>query len=317
MKRIVILFIVIFILFVNIAGWAQTKVTLFSGEIIVKGEDVYLKDVAKIEGTLKDALSTVRIIASPSPGGIRKIEKEYIRLRLKQLGFQREDVTLLGPDVITIKRAFQKIDKDLIRELAEEKIRDIIPSWAKRYQIILNIPRFSDIAPLGDVDIFIDFPSGNEVKGKTISFPVTISVGGKRWKRLYITAKVSLYADFPIAITSIKRNERISKNSYKIEERKVERISFPYVSPTEIEGYVACKNIYPGTIIDLTCISKPYQVKRGDIVEVVLKRGSIIIMLKAQALENGSYGDTIELKNLKSGKKFTGIVQDYGLVIVK
>ncbi len=301
----------------SFVGWSQTEIVLSHEKVVIIGENVYLKDVAEIKGDLKEALSYVRIISSPPPGGIRRIEKKYIQLRLLQLGFSKTDPVILGPNVVTIERAYQKISFDLINTLVQERVKDIIPSWAKRYQIIVNVPRFSNTAPLGDVDIFLELPQSDKIRTKTISLPVTININGKKWKRIYAMVKVLLYADLPIATNTIKKGEKISKESYKIEEGMVERLSFPYISPEKIVGYVALKNIYPGTIIDLTYISRPYQVKRGEIVEVVLRRGAITITLKAQALENGNYGDMIQLKNLKSGKKFTGIVQDYGLVIVK
>ncbi len=315
MKRIILFTIIVFIIFSSVS-WANTVITLSQKEVVVDGEDVYLRDIAKIEGDLKNTLSTLRIITSPSPGNIRILEKKYIILRIHQAGFD-SGISLVGPETITIKRAYQEIQRDLIRSLIEEKIKDIIPKWAKRYTIYPSIPNFSSHAPIGDLDIFIDIPSREKLKGRSISFPVTISINGNNWRRIYVSVKVSLFADVPVAISEIKKGEKITRDRYKIEEREIKEIAFPYISPDELRDFVALKNIYPGNIITLSCVSRPYQIKRGDIVDVVLIRGPITIKLKAQALQNGVYGDLIQLKNLKSGKKFTGIVKDYGLVIVK
>ena len=315
MKRIVLFTIIVFIIF-NSVSWANTVITLSQKEVIVDGENVYLKDIAKIEGDLKNTLSTLRIITSPSPGNVRILEKKYIILRMHQAGFD-SGISLIGPDTITIKRAYQEIQKDLIRALIEERIKDIIPKWAKRYIIYPSIPNFSSHAPIGDLDIFMDIPPREKLKGRSISFPIIISINGKNWRRIYISVRVSLFANVPVAISKIKKGEKITEDRYKIEEREIKEIAFPYISPDELKDFVALKNIYPGNIITLSYVSRPYQVKRGDIVDVVLIRGPITIKLKAQVLQNGVYGDLIQLKNLKSGKKFTGIVKDYGLVIVK
>ncbi len=315
MKRTVLFIIIVLTIFSSVS-WATTVITISRKEVVVDGENVYLKDIAKIEGDLKNTLSTLRIITSPSPGNVRILEKKYIILRIRQAGFDN-GISLIGPDTITIKRAYQEIQKDLIKTLIEEKIKDIIPKWAKRYTIYPSIPNFSSRAPIGDLDIFIDLPPKERLKGRSISFPITISINGNNWRRIYVSVKVSLFADVPVAISKIKKGEKITKDRYKIEEREIKEISFPYISPDALQEFVALKNIYPGNIITLSYVSRPYQVKRGDVVDVVLIRGAITIKLKAQALQNGIYGDLIQLKNLKSGKKFTGIVKDYGLVIVK
>ncbi len=304
------------IIWVNSLALANTNIVL-RHEAIVNGKNVYLKDIALLDGELSEELSKIRIVASPSPGGKREIEKRYIILRLRQLGYEENTVIVRGPEKVIVERAFQEISKKFVEDLAFEKIKDVIPKWAKRYEVFFDIPTFSKYAPTGNVEIFLDIPSLDKVKGRYISFPVTINIDGKKWKKFYVNCRLVLYADVPVAVTSIKKGERITKKDYKIEEKKIERPSFPYINPDEIDGYVALKNIYVGNIIDLTYISRPYQIRRGEIVNVILKRGAITIMLKAQALENGSYGDMIQLKNLKSGKKFTGIIKDFGLVIVK
>ncbi len=317
MKRVFFfLLLILSILWISPFIWASTTITL-KDKVIVDSENVYLGDIAFLNGELRGSLSRVRIVTSPIPGKEREIEKKYIVLRLRQLGYSDNEVVISGPEKIVVRRAYQEISTQLIEKLVRERIKDIIPKWAKRYEASLNIPGFSKFAPIGDIDVFVDIPTFNKIKGRIISFPVIINIDGRKWKKLYITVNLILYADVPIAITSIKRGEKISKGDYKIEERRIERASFPYISPNKISGYVALRNIYPGNIIDLTYISRPYEVKRGEIVDVILKRGVITIMLKAQALENGNHGDIIQLKNLKSGKKFTGIVKDFGLVIVK
>ncbi len=315
MKKFIFLFVVIFLL-INISIWADTTVSLLDNEVIVKGKNVYLKDIANIEGDLKDTISAVRIITSPSPGNIRKIEKTYVILRLKQAGFT-QNIHIFGPDMVTVKRAYQEISRDLIKSLIEEKIKDIVPTWAKRFEIFINIPNFSNIAPLGDLDIFIEIPPADKIRSNSISIPVTISIDGDKWKKIYTTCKVLLYADVPLAIRSIKKGEKITEDAYRKEERKITKLNFPYIAPEEVKGYEAVRNIYPGNIIDLSFISRPQLVKRGEIVNVLLIRGAIMIRIKAMALQGGAKGDLIQLKNIKSGKKFTGIVDDYGLVIVR
>ncbi len=317
MKKVTFFFILLLpIIWISSLALASTTIVL-KHEALVDGKNVYLGDIALLEGKLREELSKIRIVASPVPGDKREIEKRYIILRLKQLGYGENTVTVGGPEKVIVERAFQEISKKFVEDLAFEKIKDVIPKWAKRYEVFFDIPTFSKYAPTGNVEIFLDIPSLDKVKGRYISFPVTINIDGKKWKKFYVNCRLTLYADVPVAVTSIKRGQRITKEDYKIEERKIERPSFPYISPDEVDGYVALKNIYTGNIIDFTYVARPYQIRRGEIVDVVLKRGAITIMLKAQALENGSYGDMIQLKNLKSGKKFTGIVKDFGLVIVK
>jgi len=316
-RKKIIFLIFVFILFFGNYGWGITEVLLTRDKVVVSDTNVYLGDIAEIKGDLEHTLVTLRIITAPGPGKTKVLDKKYIQLRLKQSGFDIQEVKIEGFNSILIEGAYQRISKKVVEDLIRERVRDVIPEWVKQFKIMINIPNFDDIAPIGDLDIFIEIPQIQKISGSSFSVPVSININGARWKKFYTTVKTILYADVPVAITSMKRGEKITKKDYKIEKREIRGISFPYISPSEVEGFITLRNIYPGTIIDLTYLSKPYQVKRGQIVEVLFIRGAITIRLKAQALNNGFYGDVVELKNLKSGKKFSGIVKDYGFVIVR
>jgi len=58
-------------------------------------------------------------------------------------------------------------------------------------------------------------------------------------------------------------------------------------------------------------------VKKGDLVEVSAAEGSLIVTMKALAMENGAQGDTVTVRNPESRKDFAAMVIDENRVQVR
>ncbi len=56
--------------------------------------------------------------------------------------------------------------------------------------------------------------------------------------------------------------------------------------------------------IERRFVEKRYIVKTGDIVDVKLSKGAVVLKMRARSLENGSVGDTVKAMNLSSGRIF-------------
>ena len=64
-------------------------------------------------------------------------------------------------------------------------------------------------------------------------------------------------------------------------------------------------------------VSRRPFVKKGELVEVTANDGTLLITMKALAMENGAQGESVIVRNPESRKNFTALVIDENRVQVR
>lgn len=70
----------------------------------------------------------------------------------------------------------------------------------------------------------------------------------------------------------------------------------------------AVSSIPPGQILTRSLVRTPSAIRSGDHVSLIVNQGPIQIMASGTALQNGGYGQPIEVKNDGSGRKVEAVV---------
>lgn len=89
-----------------------------------------------------------------------------------------------------------------------------------------------------------------------------------------------------------------------------------FQKPEPLHGKVARRTILPGRLIAPASVRDAYLVQSGAPVEIVLVDRNLTITATAVSLEAGAAGDTVKLRNVESGRTFTGVVMPDGTVRV-
>ena len=84
----------------------------------------------------------------------------------------------------------------------------------------------------------------------------------------------------------------------------------------QVNGKLTRQTLLPGHYIPLNAIRDAYTVEQGAAVRVLYSEGGLIITATAVTLEPGSAGDVIKVRNMDSGRVFSGIVMADGTVRV-
>lgn len=95
----------------------------------------------------------------------------------------------------------------------------------------------------------------------------------------------------------------------------------PFSSPVatmaeEVEGKIARRTLLPGKLIPVSSLREPFIVQAGSPVTALFVHGGLTITATAVPLDSGGLGDLIKLRNVDSGKIFTGIVMADGTIRV-
>lgn len=133
---------------------------------------------------------------------------------------------------------------------------------------------------LGDVEWLVLIVAGEDVQ------KARISGTARAWQNQLVVSK-------PLAPKQIIRDEDL------IERRTlVDRLSDdPLLTRAEAVGQQASRELKPGTLLTARTVDAVQLVKAGQYVTITLKQGAVNIKTVARAMEAGSYGQTIRVKN--------------------
>ncbi|MBL0318550.1 MAG: flagellar basal body P-ring formation protein FlgA [Alphaproteobacteria bacterium] len=151
-------------------------------------------------------------------------------------------------------------------------------------------------------DITITYPAASE----SSSLPADHLKGSyDTWKQV------------PLVKIPIEKGQVIHEESLTTQWVKTSTV--PHDTATQmsqITNSVAKRSLAEGKWVRTRDIEQPVLVKRNDLVTILYKTQNLTLQSQAIALEDGSKGDRIRLKNAESKKEFMGIVDDQHTVLI-
>lgn len=142
----------------------------------------------------------------------------------------------------------------------------------------------------------------------SVSWMVAITGGGATKKTMiYATARAwqeQLVAAKPLAFHQIIRDGDVESKRVLVSDLGVE----PPTTEKQVVGQLAARELKIGSQITGRCVDPIQLVKMGQFVTITLEQGSVNIKSVAKAIENGTYGQTIRVKNEQTGEVLQVVV---------
>jgi len=137
--------------------------------------------------------------------------------------------------------------------------------------------------PAGRVTVRVDCPSGQAP-----------------WTR-YIQASVQVYEPVVVASRTLRRGERLGPADITLEERDINLVrDTVYRDPARAEGMAMRRTVQAGDPLTGQSVTEPVLVRRGDTVTLVAGNGAISIRHQGVALQDGTLGKRIDVRNQRS-----------------
>ncbi len=158
------------------------------------------------------------------------------------------------------------------------------------------------------------FPPGGRRDGNTA---VRVSCDRPVTWSLYVPVTVERYVDVLVARRSLPRHHTLTPADLSFERIEVSRHAGTYhEEKASLVGLQTRRSIRPGQIVGTQHVTQPDVVSRGQRVIILAKTGTVAIRMRGEALENGTPGDYIRVKNSSSGRVVEGEIQPSGAVRV-
>ncbi|WP_018873714.1 flagellar basal body P-ring formation chaperone FlgA [Thioalkalivibrio sp. ALJ16] len=158
------------------------------------------------------------------------------------------------------------------------------------------------------------FPPGGRREGNTA---VHLQCAGPVTWQLYVPATVERYAHVLVANRSLPRQHILTAGDLRFQRIETSRHAGSYhEDKSALVGQQTRRNIRSGQIIGTQHVTQREVVSRGQRVTILAENGSIAIRMQGEALENGTLGDRIRVKNTSSGRVVEGEIQASGHIRV-
>ncbi|WP_230264687.1 flagellar basal body P-ring formation chaperone FlgA [Stieleria sp. JC731] len=299
------------------------------GQSGVTDRTVHIGDIATLEGgsTTDRRLMSQLDLDSVVDGQPCLISQRQINTRLLLAGFSRQDFQIIGPAVAQAISTSPDHQSKMITNILAAQLGSQFGIDAKRISIRLDNATQVD-SFINQFDISSDAiklaPRNDFPIGRTrlqMQCAQKSSTQSRLPHQVWLDVTVGLSMRVAVASEPVTRGATITDQMIQVVERTISSRA-DYVDADSVAGKTASRYVPPGTILLASHLIASRQsstpvVKRNDVIDVVIRAGAGEIRLKnARAMEPGHPGDTIEILNPKSGKRFNAEVVSANLATI-
>lgn len=274
-------------------------------KVSLENEKIFLGQIADIDTddvALRQQLEACVIGRAPLPGKSRRIDGDYLNVKLQQAGIDLARITLQAPDQIEVARASRTISEQALEGIARRYLAAQVPNGAKRFNIKKIQVSQEVVLPPGDITYQVAAPQNTDFVG-TVPLAITFLCNGEHAKKIWVMATLEVLQEVIVAQKPIGRYQVIAADD--IQKQTMDLAKLPgnvLTTAEEVIGQRAKRNIDAQTVLSDTMIETPPLVQRGDIVVMIAEAGGLRISTKGEAREQGGKGERIKVMNIDSRK---------------
>jgi flagella basal body P-ring formation protein FlgA len=137
-----------------------------------------------------------------------------------------------------------------------------------------------------------------------VSWLVTTSVNGDT-KRVRIAARARAWIDQVVCTHPLGLRQTITEADIETKRVLADRLpQDPLVTPEQVIGQQAARDLKVGSVMTAKLLAPVELVRPGQLVTVFMRRGAIEVKSVARALQAGSAGQSVKVKNEATGDLF-------------
>lgn len=207
------------------------------------------------------------------------------------------------PPADTLSNAIEQFLTDYARQMAEQGYRSEYKSG--KLDPRLKIKACSQAWQL----------SFTREPAKHANTSLMLECTGDERQKLYLSVQFEIYAPAVVASRLISRGQHITEADLALAEQQINAGRYPFFETTkQVVGMVAKRSIRSGRQIHPALLSAPRLVSRGDEVIIVATNDTISIKMKGEAMNHGTRGEQISVRNKQSQRMIKARVAERGIV---
>ncbi len=142
--------------------------------------------------------------------------------------------------------------------------------------------------------------------------------GERRVGQTAVTVHVRVFADVVVAARALDRHDVVERAALKLERRDLRASSQPhFTSVREVLGQRAVRSVRVGEPLVARSVESVPAIRRGDRITIRVDASGVTVSVTGTALEDGSVGREIAVRNDRSGHRMQAVVLAEGLARVR
>lgn len=248
-------------------------------------------------------------------------EKTFLRYVKDKFALKNKKRLLVSAFFITIFQSVPSFADDeyqnlqILGQLAYDKIIKKIADQQEYDKIVVKVNAPDNRLKLAPCSTNIDanFPSDFISKRLTIQ----LSCSAPQSWSIYLIAEIGLYKEVIVFSEHLTKGRLIQDSDLKTDLVDVNDIRESYYKEkSAIIGKELKRNIKSGEIVREVLLNMPQVIKRGQLVSLMAVSSAISVETTGTAMSDGRIGDIIRVKNNRSERIVSGIVQPNGEVYI-
>jgi flagella basal body P-ring formation protein FlgA len=276
---------------------------------LVKQSRVFLGDISDIQanGFLKEALEKIVVGSSPKPDQIKLFDRKKIISIVRGQRYLPENITLVSPRRIYVKRPGQVISKQDVRQFVDQYLSQIFKT--RDYQLKTFNVRGLEPYPQGKLRFCPDSSDITDKHGK-LSFYLDVIIDEKKEDRLSVSGGVAVYENVLHTKRSYTKGETLSRDMVYREKKNIFELGGTGIKTFEEIGQKILKSsVRKGDVLKTSFFADPPLIRKGDIITLVARNKNLEIVTSGISKEDGFENELIKVESLSSGKLVRGIVK--------
>jgi flagellar basal body P-ring formation protein FlgA len=309
-KRISVYSAIVMFLCIYTASANQVEINI-KDKVTLKEKTIIISDIATVTGEnveLVKKISNIKIGRTPWANNFRKIDADFLKIRLRTSNINLSDIVFNGARAVTISVEATKITGTEIAQKAKEYLLSVLPVMDRETTIELERMPADQWVPRKRDEIVLDVSLADSNKDRgNMELIVSARSNIVPFFKTSVIFKVRVFEDVAIAKRKIERHQRINKGDLFIGRREItEMQGLSFSGTDDLTGKVAVRTILPNAIITENVVETPPTIQRGNVVKLFIEANNFSVVTKGLAQETGRTGEVIKVKNLNSKKMLYG-----------
>lgn len=153
--------------------------------------------------------------------------------------------------------------------------------------------------------------------GSTLRGAVSIAVRCSSLWTVYVPVRIQENLPVVVLVRPLARGETITADALELREQDTAQLPYGYLTdPQQAIGRISRRSLSPGSALSPDALESPRAIKRGQLVTLLGRSGSIEVRADGKALGDAGAGERVRVENSISRRIVEGTARDSGVVEV-
>ncbi len=284
----------------------------------VPGWNLTVADVASIEGgdaEHRDSIAATRLGLAPSAGEVYRVSAAFVASKLLDAGHTADNLRVGGAATTVVRPVVTRIAGSRLQRGALDALAEALATDDPRLRVEIlaeTTPR-DVMAPAGVEGVSITYHPRSTVLRPGIAWvDARLRVDGRALPSVAISFRIRMVGEVLTAKRSIARDETLDASNLELTLTELTRSGSARALTDfrDIEGRIARRPLAAGEVLTARDAYRPFTVRRGDSVTMLLDSGPLRVSTEGVVDANGYEGQEIPVRNARSGRTVRALVVD-------